>query len=708
MDAVGASTLSRTQIPMRLQRISIKNFRLLKNVELILDETTTVIVGRNNSGKTSLAEIFRRILADKVRFELEDFSLGTHEGFWTAFVAHTKHNDEDKLRELIPRIEVNLTIGYEKEAPSLGPLSDFIVDLNPACAEVLVNFRYELALGSIKTFFSEIKIDTVKNPSDQRAAFFRTIRSRITGQFTATIFAVDPNDATNQKSIESAQLKSLLRGGFINAQRGLDDKTDRENDVLGKILEILFKSAKSTNASPEDQQTAQKLETAVQDVQTEIDADFSYQLNGLLPAFRLFGYPRLPDPQLRTETLLDVERLLSNHTKVRYSGLNGIHLPEAYNGLGTRNLIFILLKLLEFFKAYQTAGASGINLVFIEEPEAHLHPQMQEVFINKLSEVATVFSNKYNNGKAWPVQFIVSTHSSHVANKAPFCSMRYFLAVPEDSQTICYTKVKDLGRGFSGNLKDDESFLQQYMTLTRCDLLFADKAILVEGTSERLLFPKFVGQIDKDLALEAKLSSQYVCLMEVGGAYAHRFFKLLEFLEVQTLVITDLDSVDSTKEHSACLVSEADSTSNGCIKDWFEKIPFADIVKKKSNDKITGKRRIAFQIPESDKMPTGRSFEEAFVLANEKTFGITGKTPKEKEQSASDKAKALGKKSEFALKYAIEESAWTVPRYIKEGLLWLVEEEIAKAASDATIAAQKSPKLSKSSNSAIATNKARR
>jgi predicted ATP-dependent endonuclease of OLD family len=46
---------------MRITRVAIRNFRLLEKVELSFDENTTVIVGRNNSGKTSLTELFRRL-----------------------------------------------------------------------------------------------------------------------------------------------------------------------------------------------------------------------------------------------------------------------------------------------------------------------------------------------------------------------------------------------------------------------------------------------------------------------------------------------------------------------------------------------------------------------------------------------------------------------------------------------------------------------
>ena len=56
---------------------------------------------------------------------------------------------------------------------------------------------------------------------------------------------------------------AVLASGFINAQRGLDDVTNKERDVLGKILESLFKSAKSDSADEKDQGVAKQMEIAV-------------------------------------------------------------------------------------------------------------------------------------------------------------------------------------------------------------------------------------------------------------------------------------------------------------------------------------------------------------------------------------------------------------------------------------------------------------
>ena len=362
----------------------------------------------------------------------------------------------------------------------------------------------------------------------------------------------------------------------------------------------------------------------------------------------------------------------THHTKIRYSGINGIHLPEAYNGLGARNLIYILLKLFEAFKSFRAKQtAPAVHIVFIEEPEAHLHPQMQEVFIQKLGEIAQVFAKISGEGQPWPVQFVVSTHSSHMANKAPFDAVRYFLSAAPAGTGFISSKVKDLKRDFGDQTDADNKFLHQYMSQTRCDLLFADKVILIEGTTERLLLPRLTEKTDTALPPISKLRSQYVAVLEVGGAYAHVFFKLLDFLELHALIITDLDAVNAATGGTACKVSDGTGTSNACIRTWFGEpaIAPATLLAKKPEEKLSGIRRIAYQVPEQDGGACGRSFEDAFMLANEAKFALDAA---DAEQSAWDHASKV-KKSEFALKYAIVESNWSVPRYIREALTWLAE-----------------------------------
>src|SRR3546814_3966855 len=131
--------------------------------------------------------------------------------------------------------------------------------------------------------------------------------------------------------------------------------------------------------------------------------------------------------------------------------------------------------------------------------------------------------------------------------------------------------VKQLRHGMAVSVLAVRELLHQYPTLSRCDLCVADKAILIEGTSERLLLPSMLRKTDEAAAGQPQLSSQYLTVMEVGGAYAQRFYDLLNFLELRTRIITDIDSVapNASNKRVAVPVAQGTFTSNPCIKEWF-------------------------------------------------------------------------------------------------------------------------------------------
>ncbi|SJL83946.1 ATP-dependent nuclease [Vibrio palustris] len=663
---------------MKIKSARIKNYRLLKDVYLTLADRTTLIVGRNNAGKTSFAEIFRSFLSQSgAKICYEDFNQSCLAGFEVALNAFMNNHTDEEIRHLIPTIELELRIDYKDDEDDFGALGDFIIDLDDTLFETCILVSYQLKDGKVKEFFHNLNIEN-------RKKYFSDLRSLINQHFEPAIYAIEPTNADNKVRLEFSAFKRLILSGLINAQRGLDDETHSERDVLGKSLGNIFKSANSISAPEEFKAKSEEINKVVEELQEKVDTDFQEKVKSLLPTLNIFGYPGLKDPNLNAATELNVKSLLESNTRVFYEGDDHFTLPETYNGLGIRNLIFILFRIYEYFREFQSQSTPPKgHLIFIEEPEAHLHPQMQEVFIRQLEEIVGEFQKQLNDGKLWPVQFVVSTHSSHIANEVDFSKVRYFL-----SKSGKETKVKDLGEAFgSYEVKADKEFLQKYLTLTKCDLYFADRAILIEGATERILLPEMIKKVDD--TKQRGLRRKYMSVVEVGGAYAHHFYKFIDFLELKTLFITDLDSVKKTKgkkntTYPASCVSEGTHSSNAGLSNWFGMEGYAslgDIYAKAEKSKVSGCRRVAFQVNEDEKAICGRSFEDAFILANTNLFELHGLGGVELEYSVFERAKKIGNESKanFAIEYSMEKTDWAVPKYICEGLEWLDSDDAVKA-----------------------------
>ena len=137
---------------MKIENIAISNFRLLKTTSLSLQEKTTVIVGRNNSGKTSLTEIFRRF-SKRDRFKLEDFSLSSLPNFSEALKAKLAKEKDSIIREILPSIDMTLTVNYSENIDDYGVLSNFIIDLDENQTNTQIKISYRLQDGKINSFF---------------------------------------------------------------------------------------------------------------------------------------------------------------------------------------------------------------------------------------------------------------------------------------------------------------------------------------------------------------------------------------------------------------------------------------------------------------------------------------------------------------------------------------------------------------------------
>lgn len=653
---------------MYLESIHIKNYRLLADAGINFDKATTIIVGRNNTGKTSLMDLTRKV-THGYKLTFHDYPMKFRDALYLA-TEQFVNNDitYDELRNCIQSPSIKFVINYDLEKPeqSLGALSPFIIDtdIETTKAVILAEYRFSISADAFKELFV-IESDSDGNASKMSREFVqKTIKKSFPQFFELVIEAINPNDVTDKQPKTHNDLGELLPVHIIKAERGMDESELANQNPLRPILSRLFKMD-IEEIYPEVQDEARKLRSLVEKTNETIEENTNKLLADIVKKSLDFGYPSSEEMQLKAITQIALEDQIKSNTDLAYIEQGFLEeLPSTYNGLGYKNLIKIEFELAEFSKQIESRVEVAIPLLFIEEPESHMHPQLQQAFAKFLTAFLKKLSGK-------PIQILMTTHSSHIANAVPFNQIRYVRKCKN------FVEYKDLSVFYTAN-KPNADFIHKYLTLNRCDLFFADKAILIEGTAERLLIPDMINKCgDGGLyTSEApQLSSQYYSLIEVGGAYAHIFCPFLDFLGIPTLIITDIDSVADNL--SKTLVSAGTKSSNATIKWWVRRalgmnedapVSLSAIVTLEEMKKTHGICHIEFQTCESG--ICGRSLEEAIINVNRALYAI-GENPKEEDVCFSGK-----KKTDFALELLLEKSNYNVPAYIQNGLCWLDEQKL--------------------------------
>jgi putative ATP-dependent endonuclease of the OLD family len=644
---------------MFLEKIEVKNFRLLKKVTIELDCSTTLIVGKNNSGKTSLMDFMFLILdKDNKNLSFDDYPIQCRCGLYKCVLSLLKKEltYETFLTKLdFPEMNFYIDYSLEKDDDSLGALSPFIIDTDESVTQVHVLAKYEPVLSE-KNFFEVYS--SVKTDEDEKANIEKIkqiTRDQFSNFFKLTVYAVNPDNENLKQKNTSEELRNLFPVYKIAAERGMDESEQKNNEPLAKLLTLLFKDDIDESLNNIKDKVNQLKEICI-NAETTSQQKVNEILKDIVKKSFIFGYPSAEDLELIGISKIALEEQIRANANLAYEEKNSSEfLPSTYNGLGYKNLIKIELKLVEFSKEIKENAENAIPLLFLEEPESHMHPQLQQKFIEYLTSFLENISTKQ-------IQTIITTHSSHIVNAVKFDQIRY---IQKERQDVAYKNVKD----FSLKNPENAVFIQKYLTLNKCDLFFADKAILIEGTAERLLIPDMIDKCEaagKFEITKQNLKSQYYSLIEVGGAYAHKFIPFMEFLGIPTLILTDIDSVGGT-DRKKCFVQDGESTSNATINDWLKRLnestSLENIKHLDSAKKTIGNCHIEYQIAEDGLC--GRSLEESIKNVNRSLFSVPS-SPSEEDIEFKE-----GKKTDFALKLLIEMPNYKVPKYIEQGLIWL-------------------------------------
>ena len=724
---------------MKITKIIINNFRLLKNTEIDLEKDLSLIIGKNNCGKTSVLSALSKFLGDQsstVSFNYDDFNIDFQKELFNCIEKQGAGWETQKIQG----IELYIFIKYD-DNDNLANISSLMLDLDPDNKVVVLKVEYILDDAGISVlnnafekYYERFKNDKHSKLSRKECydkfmhmkskKYFKIVYKGVlfdknTGNVCSSNFRI-----LDKRKIDLAKIISVK---FIAAKR---ETMNKDNDgTLSSLSSKYYEKIKGNDENPVIQRFEDEL------VNTDVSLTRVYEglFEKVINKVKKFGGIKENETIVKIISTLGQQQLLRDNTTMIYEA-DSHQLPESYNGLGYLNLISIIIQIETILAEFRcdnndNIAPSDINLLFIEEPEAHTHPQMQYVFIKNIKDVLIDGSIGEDLQHKINLQTVITTHSSHIVAECDFDDIKYF------QKTSATSVVSKNLRNLEAEYKDENDpenrrfkFLKQYLTLNYAEIFFVDKAVLYEGDTERILLPTKMKKIDQEERDKSKLPlmAQNISLIEVG-ANSQLFDKFLQLIGIKTLIITDIDAGKETKVKDKngvdrtvikeTEVNKGTTTSNNALKHYF-KVPLETwgrttlnfFMTRKREQKILlnengewkqnkrGKLMVVYQTEEakdgSKYYP--RSFEDAFLFYNREfvvnnldSFNSLKNVEKVGEKvtgasiykyTAYELAKeCIKSKPAFPLDVLLcseannitDFSNWEIPPYIREGLEWL-------------------------------------
>lgn len=550
---------------MYLKYVQVVNYKNLKSSRFVFDKGANTIIGENDAGKSNAMTAIRILLDDTFyynnkRLKESDFSdgIGDWKGHWIIISAYfdeisTDEKANEICKEMIPDDENQdfLKSFIRCQGYDYGVVTLFIRPQK--------TIRRALFCAQDKNKFDEIR----KNIKLSDYEFYYTSRSQmdftneenyksIVGDIEAGTYADPDNEDTQALGcrIDILEVWKYISVVFIDALRDVEAEMHKPKNPIRRIIDEIQSQILDADIN-EIQTKIQELNNTIS--QVEQVAGIGNQVNGKLN--EMIGMVYSPNIRLESQIKDDMSTL-SKYITMLPSDMQDIELL----GLGHLNMLYVALKLVEF---EVNRNQELVNIMIIEEPEAHIHTHIQKTLFDNLNA-----SKDYT-------QVLMTTHSTHLSEVSDITKVNVLKSCKNTSLVMQPSNGLDKFSKEKLKIKDITltKCLERYLDAKRSVLLFSKGIILVEGDGEEILIPNLI-----KMTMGISLDELGIGLINVGSVAFENIACIFDPTRLQRYcsIITDLDQelFEATKSNPEA--AKRGETRKKKLQDLFGDNPFVE------------------------------------------------------------------------------------------------------------------------------------